>query len=167
MAHHLIFICGCGGIGRRTRLRIWRRKAWGFKSLHPHHFNYMRKQFSGRTSPCQGGGRGFESRLPLQCCRGGGTGRRTGLKILRQVTTVPVRFRFSAPFYNKIMRPQLNWIEYLTTNQKVVGSTPVGRTIKREVAQLGRALGLGPRGRRFESCLPDHSNKYYAGVVQW
>ena len=27
--------------------------------------------------------------------------------------------------------------------------------IFREVAQLGRALGLGPRGRRFESCLPD------------
>ena len=27
---------------------------------------------------------------------------------------------------------------------------------KREVAQLGRALGLGPRGRRFESCLPDN-----------
>ena len=26
----------------------------------------------------------------------------------------------------------------------------------REVAQLGRALGLGPRGRRFKSCLPDH-----------
>ncbi len=31
---------------------------------------------------------------------------------------------------------------------------------KREVAQLGRAPGLGPGGRRFESCLPDH-----AGVV--
>ena len=27
---------------------------------------------------------------------------------------------------------------------------------KRGVAQLGRALGLGPRGRRFKSCLPDH-----------
>lgn len=27
---------GCGGIGRRTRFRIWRREAWGFKSLHPH-----------------------------------------------------------------------------------------------------------------------------------
>ena len=27
--------------------------------------------------------------------------------------------------------------------------------VLREVAQLGRALGLGPRGRRFESCLPD------------
>ena len=40
-----------------------------------------------------------------------------------------------------------------------MGSTPAGRAIiyyNREVAQLGRALGLGPRGRRFESCLPDH-----------
>jgi hypothetical protein len=38
-----------------------------------------------------------------------------------------------------------------------MGSTPIGRAmICREVAQLGRALGLGPRGRRFESCLPDH-----------
>ena len=27
----------CGEIGRRTRFRIWRRKAWGFKSLHSHH----------------------------------------------------------------------------------------------------------------------------------
>jgi trigger factor len=27
---------GCGEIGRRTRLRIWRREAWGFESLHPH-----------------------------------------------------------------------------------------------------------------------------------
>ena len=25
----------------------------------------------------------------------------------------------------------------------------------REIAQFGRALGLGPRGRRFESCFPD------------
>ncbi len=31
----------------------------------------------------------------------------------------------------------------------------VHRFLRREVAQLGRALGLGPRGRRFESCLPD------------
>ena len=31
------------------------------------------------------------------------------------------------------------------------------RHLKREVAQLGRAPGLGPGGRRFESCLPDHS----------
>ena len=39
-----------------------------------------------------------------------------------------------------------------------MGSTPVGRAIfiLRNVAQLGRALGLGPRGRRFESCHSDH-----------
>ncbi len=38
-----------------------------------------------------------------------------------------------------------------------MGSTPIGRALfLREVAQLGRALGLGPRGRRFESCLPDN-----------
>ncbi len=32
----------------------------------------------------------------------------------------------------------------------------------REVAQLGRALGLGPRGRRFKSCLPDLINNFGA-----
>jgi hypothetical protein len=42
----------------------------------------------GRAQPCQGWGREFESRRPLQKIghlfgRGGGTGRRTGLKILR------------------------------------------------------------------------------------
>ena len=35
----------------------------------------------------------------IWCCRGGGTGRRTGLKILRCVNTVPVRFRSSAPLF--------------------------------------------------------------------
>jgi hypothetical protein len=50
MAHHSFTIeisfqyCGCGGIGRRTRLRIWRRKAWGFDSLHPHHFEIKTTQ---------------------------------------------------------------------------------------------------------------------------
>lgn len=39
-------------------------------------------------------------------CRGGGTGRRTGLKILRLVTTVPVRFRSSA--YNDAPLAQLD-----------------------------------------------------------
>ena len=29
-----------------------------------------------------------------------------------------------------------------------------------EVAQLGRAPGLGPGGRRFESCLPDLCTMY-------
>ena len=41
----------------------------------------------------------FPSPAPLfsWLCRGGGTGRRTGLKIRRLETTVPVRFRSSAP----------------------------------------------------------------------
>ena len=47
-----------------------------------------------------------------------------------------------------------------------MGSTPFGRAIiLREVAQLGRALGLGPRGRRFESCLPDHSSYIFYGAL--
>ena len=39
------------------------------------------------------------------------------------------------------------------------------RVYIREVAQLGRALGLGPRGRRFESCLPD-SKINFGGLAQ-
>ncbi len=31
-------LSGRGEIGRRTRLRIWRREAWGFESLRPHNF---------------------------------------------------------------------------------------------------------------------------------
>jgi hypothetical protein len=30
----------------------------------------------------------------------------------------------------------------------------------RGVAQFGSASGLGPEGRRFESCLPDHFTTY-------
>ena len=54
-----------------------------------------------------------------------------------------------------------------------MGSTPIGRAILcidliyiREVAQLGRALGLGPRGRRFESCLPDNYKFKHGALAQ-
>ena len=65
------------------------------------------------------------------------------------------------------VRPQLNWIERLTTDQKVVGSIPAGRAIyfKRDVAQLGSALDLGSRGRRFESCHPDHDLNFWRGSL--
>ena len=55
--------CGCGGIGRRTRLRIWRPVRGGSS---PSNRTTTRKWLSGRASPCQGDGREFESRFPLQ-----------------------------------------------------------------------------------------------------
>ena len=71
-------------------------------------------------------------------------------------------------------------VEHHLAKVGVAGSNPVFRSIfikrscrfiflktvkttLREVAQLGRALGLGPRGRRFESCLPDF---YNAGMAE-
>ena len=41
------------------------------------------------------------------------------------------------------------WVRFLP-------SAPFKKSKKREVAQLGSAPGLGPGGRRFKSCLPDH-----------
>ena len=66
----------------------------------------------------------------LEVSRGGGTGRRTGLKILRwqhRTGSIPVLgiARDSGGFYFK-EHPWLNWIEYLTTNQAVAGSNPAG-----------------------------------------
>ena len=36
------------------------------------------------------------------------------------------------------------------------GSNPSANAIYWSVAQFGRAFGLGPRGRRFESCRSNH-----------
>ena len=50
-------------------------------------------------------------------------------------------------------------VEQRTENPCVVGSIPTEATkYCREVAQLGSALGLGPRGRKFESCLLDQNS---------
>ena len=35
------------------------------------------------------------------------------------------------------------------------------------MAQPGRALGSGPRGRRFKSCLPDHLSSWKHLVTGW
>ncbi len=40
-----VLLCESGGIGRRTRLRIWRRKAWGFESPLSHQLS------SSKTKP--------------------------------------------------------------------------------------------------------------------
>ena len=59
-------------------------------------------------------------------CRSGGTGRRTGLKILRDLPLVPVRFRSSAPLqYRGVEQLAARWAH----NPKVVGSSPTSATI--------------------------------------
>ena len=108
-----------------------------------------------RAPPCHGGGHGFESRLgryemkisygllaqlgehlpykqrvigssPIgPICRRGGTGRRTGLKILRDL-------------YSRIGSIPIAGIP-----KEYVG-----------IAQLDRASGYGPEGRGFESSCP-------------
>ena len=46
--------------------------------------------------------------------------------------------------------------ERRTDNSEDVGLNPTTPTIYRDVAQFGRAPGLGPGCRRFKSCHPDH-----------
>ena len=59
--------------------------------------------------------------------RGGGTGRRTGLKILRPLKVVSVRFRSSAP---KRHRGMEQLAARRAHNPKVAGSNPAPATIK-------------------------------------
>ena len=82
----------------------------------------MRTQFSGRTSPCQGGGRGFEPRRSLE---------EAGVAELADALDLKScdwkqSYRFDSGPRHRKEHPQLNWIEYLTTNQAVRGSTPLG-----------------------------------------
>ena len=65
---------------------------------------------------------------------------------------MPVRFRPSAFFFAPIA--QLDRVPDYESGGCRFDSYWL-HFYNREVAQLGRALGLGPRGRRFESCLPD------------
>ena len=54
---------------------------------------FMREQLSGRAPPCQGGGREFEPRFPLQIWRHSQAVRQRSAKPLS-----PVRFRVSPPY---------------------------------------------------------------------
>lgn len=59
--------------------------------------------------------------------------------------------------------------EQLTLNQKVEGSKPPGRTppmqtLIRDIAQFGRALRSGRRGREFKSHYSDHAERQ---ITNW
>ena len=41
----IVSVCESGGIGRRTRLRIWRVKPWGFESPLSHHNSLVASSF--------------------------------------------------------------------------------------------------------------------------
>ena len=82
----------------------------------------MRTQFSGRTSPCQGGGRGFEPRRSLEEA---GVAELADAQDLKSCDWKQ-SYRFDSGPRHRKEHPQLNWIEYLTTNQAVRGSTPLG-----------------------------------------
>ena len=54
------------------------------------------------------------------------------------------------------MGVQLRRLERTSDKGEVGGSSPPTPTIlSRELAQMARALGLGPRGREFESRIPE------------
>ena len=66
-----------------------------------HLFPYRTQKLSSLAAMVLGGqpsGRVARSHV---VCRSGGTGRRTGLKILRDLPLVPVRFRSSAPYKHR------------------------------------------------------------------
>ena len=72
--------------------------------------------------------------------------RRRALKLYRGFESLPHR-KCCMDFINYIRKIQANLV-----NLKEI----------REVAQAGSAPGLGPGGRRFESCLPDEQSRALA-----
>ena len=113
-------------------------------------------------------------------CRSGGTGRRTGLKILRDLPLVPVRFRSSAPFFTlnvagwsswqlvglitrrsqvRVLPPQPNKYGPLVKRSRhrpftaVTGVRfPYGSPLSWDYSSAGRAPALQAGGHRFEPC---------------
>ena len=65
----------------------------------------------------------------------------------------------SNPIFSAICRGIAQLVEQWSPKPRAVGSNPTAPAILlnfRGVAQLGSATGLGPVGRGFKSCHPDH-----------
>ena len=79
----------------------------------------------------------------------------------------------SNPIFSAIYRGIAQLVEQWSPKPRAVGSSPTAPAIYlsgytntytsfRGVAQFGSATGLGPVGRGFKSCHPDHFNKTWA-----
>ncbi len=89
-------VSGCDVIGSHARLRIWCCEAWGFESLHPHHFLEIFVAFTStflrniiakiaqlvEHDLAKVGVAGSNPVFRSTFCLGGGIGRHAGLKIL-------------------------------------------------------------------------------------
>ena len=145
-----------------------------------HLFPYRTQKLSSLAAMVLGGqppGRVARSHV---VCRSGGTGRRTGLKILRDLPLVPVRFRSSAPFFTiniagwsswqlvglitrrsqvRVLPPQPNKYGPLVKRSRhrpftaVTGVRfPYGSPLSWDYSSAGRAPALQAGGHRFEPC---------------
>ena len=129
-----------------------------------HLFPYRTQKLSSLAAMVLGGrppGRVARSHV---VCRSGGTGRRTGLKILRDLPLVPVRFRSSAPYLLNIAEWSSWQLVGLITRRSQVRVLPpqpnkYGPLVKRSRHRPFTAV----TGVRF----PYGSPIKYAGVAQW
>ncbi len=116
---------------------------------------FLRTWLSGRASPCQGEGRGFDSRRPLQYAPLAQLDRAFDYESKGQeFESLRARhFYFERPHICRCggigRRARLKIV------RETVGVRVPSPAYHRDVAQLGRAPGLGPGGRMFKSCHPD------------
>ena len=129
-----------------------------------HLFPYRTQKLSSLALMVLGGQLPGRVRRSHVMCRSGGTGRRTGLKILRDLPPVPVRFRSSAPNIFNIAEWSSWQLVGLITRRSQVRVLPpqpikYGPLVKRSRHRPFTAV----TGVRF----PYGSPISYAGVAQW
>ena len=128
-----------------------------------HLFPYRTQKLSSLAAMVRGGQLPGSVARSHVVCRSGGTGRRTGLKILRDLPLVPVRFRSSAPYINIAGWSSWQLVGLITRRSqvRVLPPQPIkyGPLVKRSRHRPFTAV----TGVRF----PYGSPIKYAGVAQW
>ncbi len=131
-----VFICGSSSAveHRLAKARVASSNLV-FRSIIRRHSQVVRQRSAKPLSPSSNLGAASKKCFVKPClqgeqriCRGGGTGRRKGLKIPRSVSSVPVRFRSSAPFKSKQVHPYGVPVFVLIENHLAAGwSLKVGK----------------------------------------